>query len=267
MTDKAPNFEPDLFDLYEQAAQSPVMQAKFLAALYRDNGGEGETITLGEDFSAAGAIARAFVDLDPRHRAICVDCDETPLARLQEKTGGDERIKIRCANVMDIDDPVDTIAVLNFSIGELRTRAELIAYLTHARSRLRHKPGAPGLFVLDIYGGENALSCGESDIELRDGVQYVWEQRDADPLTGRVVNAMRFVFADGRTIRDAFVYRWRLWAVPELRDALAEAGFGDVSIYDRLGDAIDSDGDLHPAPIKSGDELDDNFVVCLAARA
>ena len=32
-------------------------------------------------------------------------------------------------------------------------------------------------------------------------------------------------------MKDAFVYDWRLYSIPEVRDALLEAGFSDVSVF------------------------------------
>ena len=70
----------DRHELYERAVQSPAMQARFLRALLgHDRAG---IVTLGEDFSAAGAIARAFLAQCPDHRAVCVDLDAQALSEL-----------------------------------------------------------------------------------------------------------------------------------------------------------------------------------------
>lgn len=262
---RPPTPAPDRYELYERAAQDPDMQARFLRALHPAP--EGTPLTLGEDFCGAGALSRAWVARFGAHgaRAICVDHDEEPLARLRADPS--PAITIHHADVLKITDPVDILAVLNFSICEWKSRADLVRYLRHARSRLRPR----GLLVLDLYGGENAFVMGESDQQLRGPrdrpLRYVWEQRKADPLTGRVVNAMHFFPAGAPPMRDAFVYRWRLWAVPEMRDALADAGFTAVAAYDRLAGAVDGDGRLYPTPVASPDDLDDDFVVYLVATA
>ncbi len=124
--------------------------------------------------------------------------------------------------------------------------------------------------MCDLYGGVDAFALGESEVELRAGeggeAVYVWEQREADPLTGRVENAMHFRLPDGSWLRDAFVYDWRLWSAPELRDAMLEAGFGEVAVHDRLGDAVDEEGRIYALPVEGPDDLDENFVIYLAAR-
>ncbi len=264
-TEQPENDSADRYALYEAAAQSPTMQAQFIRAVH--SGREGETVTLGEDFSGAGALSRAWLEIDPANRAVCVDCDSEPIERLRAIANDDPRLTIHCKDVREVADLVGVIAVLNFSICELQTRSDLLSYLTHARSRLIKQAGQAGLITLDIYGGVDAYARGESEVELRNGALYIWEQRQADPLTGRVINAMHFVLPDRTKIRDAFVYHWRLWSVPELTDALAETGFGEIKIYDRLGDAIDGDGRLYPSPIESADDLDENYVVYLTAQA
>ena len=260
MTTGAP--VPDRHELYERAVQTPDRQARFLRALLGDP--KNETITLGEDFSAAGAISRAFCALDPSHRAVCVDLDQEALDRLTEMIAPEFRgaLTTKCMDVFEAQDEVDLIAALNFSLCEIHDRDRLVAYLRNARNRLN--PG--GYLIADLYGGLDAMSVGESEQILDDGTRYTWEQRRADPLTGRVVNAMHFTLPTGETLRDAFLYDWRLWTIPELRDAMTEAGFRSVELHDRLGGAIDDDGTLHTLPVTDPDELDDDYVVYVVAR-
>jgi hypothetical protein len=254
----------DIFDLYERAAQNPDTQARFLRSLLRSNA---QGATLGEDFSGTGAVSRAWVAQDNTSRSVCVDIDQKPLERLM----GRDRIEIHACDVMDVHAPVDLLAVLNFSICEWPTRSDLVRYLEHSRGRLR----SGGVLVMDIYGGSDAMSTGTYDVELDaasdktglHAVLYQWEQVEANPITGRVRNAMHFQLSDGSWIRAAFVYDWRLWSVPELRDALVEAGFGEIEIHDSLGDAQDDDGTIHSRAIELGNPLEDNYVVYIAARA
>jgi len=253
---------PDRHELYERAVQSPEMQARFLRGLLGPE--RRGSVTLGEDFSAAGAIARAFLALQPDHHAVCVDLDPEALERLVELLDPSLRhaMAVRNMDVFDARDPADVLAALNFSICEIHDRDRLVAYLRNARSRLN----PDGVFVADLYGGADAMVRGETEDEILGGVRYTWEQREADPLTGRVINAMHFTLPDGTVMRDAFVYDWRLWSVPELRDAMADAGFNETEVHDRLGGAIDDDGAVHPLTVTDPDELDDTYVVAVAAR-
>ncbi len=250
-----------LLDLYERAAQSPERQARFLQAVAGDG-----ARALGEDGCGAGSLSVAWARLSGAHRAVAIDLDETPLAVLEEKAaaaGVRDRVEIVRGDMRGATAPVDVIALLNFSIGYFHERADLLAYLRGARERV---DAAGGVLVCDLYGGADAWAIGVSDLELRGGARYEWEQREADPLTGRVVNAMHFETPSGERHEDAFVYEWRLWGVPELRDAMTEAGFARTEVHDRLGDAELEDGSLLAMPAQ-GDEVDENFVVYVAARA
>jgi predicted RNA methylase len=249
---------PDRYDLYEAAAQSPEQEAKFLRAVHG-----GSPRVLGEDFCGSGAICREWLGLDLNLRAVCVDMDDDALDALRARATPEAlaRMTIVKGDVLDATERVDVLCALNFPVGYWHTREDLVRYLTRACERLT--PG--GVFVCDIYGGANAFVCGDSDEELRGGVRYTWEQRFADPTTGRVVNAMHFSLPDGREIRDAFTYDWRLWSIPELRDAMRDAGFASTEVHDRLGDAVDGEGNLLVRPVR-GEELDDTYVVYIVAR-
>ncbi|MCA9300708.1 MAG: hypothetical protein KDA28_16680, partial [Phycisphaerales bacterium] len=163
----------------------------------------------------------------------------------------------------------DVIFVGNFSIGEIHERRSLVAYLDACRARLR--PG--GVFVCDTYGGESAFMTGDvhRDHFTPDmaRVRYTWEQREADPLTGRVINALHFRVDRAGMVEaefpDAFVYDWRLWSVPELRDAMTEAGFASTEVHAKMPDAEDGDGNVYMSPVEAED-LDDSFIVLVASR-
>ena len=265
---------PSIHDYYELCVQSPT----HLAPLLRGIHGSGPCV-LGEDFAGTAALAHEWVRTRPDARAVAVDLDKDALAH----RGPHERLAVHAADVRAVSDPCDVLFVGNFSIGYLHTRADLIGYLRHARSRL--SPG--GAFVCDIYGGESAFVAGEvhrdhwvtgdhlpAGLRAHRGkrVRYTWEQRDTDPLTGMVTDVLHFRLIDaGGTVDDerldAFVYRWRLWGVPELRDAMAEAGFVRTEVYAKLADAIDDAGNAYATPVTDPDELDESFIVLVVARA
>lgn len=259
------------FDLYELAAQAPVQQARFLAALH----GAGATL-LAEDFSGPAAIARAWLTLSPDHRAIAVDRDPEPLdhaaERLAQAHAGTmlDRLTLLNTDVIAAKYRADIIAALNFALCELPTRPKLMTYLRHALFRLE----ARGILVADLYAGASALVPGvtRQTIHTDDGpILYEWEQRHADPLTGLVTDAMHFTLPDGTTLRDAFLYHWRLWSIPELRDAMREAGFRRTEVHTTLGAAIDETGHVLVHPSSTDDhphepsELDDDDLESLVA--
>ncbi len=59
---------------------------------------------------------------------------------------------------------------------------------------------------------------------------------------------IHFAFPDGSRLQQAFSYQWRLWTLPEIRELLAEAGFGRVVCYWQGWDAEgEADGVFEPA--------------------
>jgi len=223
----------DRFELYERCVQSPGELVPFLDALHG-----GSPRVLREDFCGTAAVARAWAARSDGHSAEAVDHDAEPLAR----AGATERVeRVRCdVRIAPIHvASADIVFVGNYSIGELGTRAELVAYLCDTQRRLRRG----GVFVCDTYGGESAFRVGR--LERRhvgpEGtiLHHVWEQRVVDPLTARVENALHFrIEREGEILeqfREAFVYRWRLWSVAELIDAAREAEFGATAVHTEVG--------------------------------
>ncbi len=260
----------DKYDCYELCVQNPARMAPFLRAVHG-----GDPIILREDFCGTGGVCRAWASMTPLAagrrrralRAIGVDRDPEPLARSRGVAG----VRVVRSDVRDCDAAADVLTATNFSIGYWHTRRDLVRYLKLCRARVR--PG--GVFVCDTYGGATAFTTGTltRDVWLDDGVRvrYTWEQREADPLTGRVLDVLHFR-ADraGDVIfeqSDAFTYDWRLWSVPELREALRDAGFAEVLVYAELADAVDSEGRVYVRPVAGPEDLDESFVVLIAARA
>ncbi len=235
--------------------------ASFLAAVHG-----GKARTLREDFCGTAGVARAWVRGARGRRAIAVDLDPVPLARA--KAPGVRTVR---DDVLACPLKADIISATNFPVGYWHTRRELVRYLTQCRKRLL----ARGVFVCDTYGGATAFTRGTMvrDVRTPAGVRvrYTWEQREADPMSGLVEDAIHFrADRDGEIVyqeADAFVYRWRLWSIPELRDAMDEAGFARSEVYAELGDAVDESGRAYARPVSDPSELDETYVVCIAARA
>lgn len=245
-----------LFDahaLYELTVQSPRALVPFLRQLHG-----GSPRVLHEDFAGTAAIAREWLAKVESSQAVAIDWDAKTLARAALTRG------LKCVQadlrreLHNLGCAADIVFAGNFSIGELHTRSELLTYLRQVHARLA--PG--GMFACDTYGGASAFREGavERHHIAPDGalIRYTWEQREADPTTARVVNALHFRVLRGgdvvQELTDAFVYRWRLWSVPELRDALAEVGFQSTEVHSEL------------APRAVPAALDESFIVCVVAR-
>jgi SAM-dependent methyltransferase len=225
----------DRWDLYERTVQAPELVVAMLRSIHG-----ARPRVLGEDFCGSAALSRAWVAAITDGRAIAIDHDVRTLERARSACRDHaEAIELVLGDVVEAPDPVahraDVIFAGNFSVGELGTRAELIAYLRRARARLAEG----GVFVCDTYGGASAWRVGalERSSYLPDGarIRWLWEQRSAESTTAAVVDALHFrVERAGEIVlelRDAFVYRWRLWSFPELVDALLEAGFARAEVH------------------------------------
>ncbi|MBX3356856.1 MAG: hypothetical protein KF745_00355 [Phycisphaeraceae bacterium] len=253
----------DRFDLYELCAQAPDQEARFLHAVHG-----ARPRVLRDDFAGPGAVARAWTRIVPRAGAIAVDLDPEPMAKCRASPG----VECLRADATRTRRRADVIAAFNFALCELSDRAALLRYLKNARASLTPR----GVFACDLYGGAEAYTPGSYTRRLRgpagERIEYTWTQRSADILTARVVNTMTFRLRDpgstrDRVLKDAFTYRWRLWTMAEVREAMAEAGFPSTEVYDRYADAIDSRGGMIVRPVSSGPELGDNWVVYIVARA
>ena len=246
----------DMLTLYRAAVQHPEAEVALLMRVFGHHRGALPE-RLGEDFAGTAAVAGAFVRFADHHRAVAVERDAPTLQwsrrRAAAELSPDEFRRLRFVHA-DVrrarHAPVDLIATLNFSVGELHTRAELLAYLGSARRRLR--PG--GLLALDLYGGPGSQRVITQDrpFHAPDGrrLTYRWEQRSFDHATGMTRCRIHYLDARGRRLsppRGAFNYHWRLWSIAELHDALRDAGFTPATWCDTLDpDTGQSDGHYRP---------------------
>jgi len=265
------------YDFYELCVTEPTRVIPFLLAAHAHN-----PRTLREDFSGSAALARAWAASHATRRAIAVDLDPAPLKRARAR-----RVRTIEADCETCTARADIIAATNFPIGYHHTRRDLLRYLKSARASLNRR----GILVFDLYGGRDAFTPGKIIQLLRapkqkpwsgELIEYTFEQREANPLTARVTDALHFKAWPARTkmptrpgakqpdptinIPNAFTYDWRLWSIPELHDALTEAGFTTIDVHSRLGDAIDNEGRVLLNPASSADDLDENWVVYVVAR-
>lgn len=276
----------DRHDLYEACVQNPPVLAALLRRLHGNH-----PERLAEDFCGTAALSRAWVRRaagDSQAHAVCLDADPLVIGEARARAGADPtvdpaRMEFVISDAMSAPTPgapgdgADVISVANFSIGEIHERSSLVRYLTGARLRLREG----GVFVCDTYGGESAWRTGavrrvhhlriDGDVPSAEPasrstrIHYTWEQRAADPFTARVVNALHFrVEVGGEIVQehtDAFVYHWRVWSVPELRDAMRESGFATTAF------TTDLEPQLAPgAPLQRTGADSDAFAACVVGR-
>ncbi len=264
----------DRFECYELCVQSPRFVVPFLRAVHG-----GEPVVLREDFCGTAAISRRWVEDGKRAgqkwRAVGVDVDAEVIERARaenERAGMGEEIRLVRGDVLEVTDSdgCDVMFVGNFSIGYIHQRVALVRYLRASRVRLaRGNAGfGGGVFVCDLYDGPGAFKEGSITRvhpgRSREMVRYTWEHREADALTGMVVNAIHFqVEVDGEVVArypDAFAYEWRLWSIREMREAMREAGFASTEVYQDVGPSTEE------GPLRHGREMREGGVVCVVGR-
>lgn len=219
--------------LYESAVQQPLAEVAFLERVYAEaNPPQAWPRTLREDFAGTSSVAAAWCRSDPDREAIAVDAHRPTVAWAERTHAELDTLYLVPTDVLDFRGPrVDVIAALNFSVLIWHERAALVKYFRHARRGLAEG----GVFVMDLFGGPDATAVQTQDRPITDDAgrpaTYRWEQRTYSPLTARIDCRIHFRWPDGTEIRDAFAYDWRLWTVPELLDALRDAGFDEPQVW------------------------------------
>lgn len=229
------------YELYERAVQSPDVHVDWYGGWYKDLRGK-QARVLREDFCGTYAVCCEWVKLRPENTAIAVDLDPEPLsygrrvhaAKLDPEQR--KRIQVLNQNVLSVTKPqADLISASNFSFNVFFERSTLVEYFRCALKSLRND----GIIVLEMAGGPGMIEKTKDRQVIRDKkkpkFQYIWDQKSFDPISHEVNYAIHFKFLEGprngEILQDAFTYHWRLWTIPELRDALAEAGFSRSVIY------------------------------------
>ncbi|MEK6700787.1 MAG: class I SAM-dependent methyltransferase [Planctomycetota bacterium] len=270
----------DRFECYELCVQSPRHVAAFLRGVHGN-----EPVVLREDFCGTAAVSRRWCEEAIRRgddgRAVAVDFDAETVAKARELVKSDAlegRLRLVCGDALPkpalaaVADPADVVFVGNFSIGYIKERETLVAYLKLCHRRLAAGMGGfgGGVFVCDLYGGASAYKLGGLERRHpsrgREVVRYSWQHEAADQVSGMVTNSISFrVEVDGEVVQEwprAFVYEWRLWSLPELREAMREAGFASVEVYKDVNVAPGE----RPAPILNAAEIGEDWIVLVVAR-
>ncbi|OFZ79359.1 MAG: hypothetical protein A2603_07665 [Bdellovibrionales bacterium RIFOXYD1_FULL_55_31] len=234
------------YALYERSVQSPASHADWFRRIFREiraaRGKPGpDPEHLREDFCGTFLLSCEWVKSGPRKTAVGVDLDHEPLiygkrnhfARLS--TDEKNRIRIVRRNVLSSKNPgkqeaPDLITACNFSVFEFKERQTLVRYFRNCKTLLNDR----GILILEVAGGPGMIENSRETKKLKHQgtpFTYVWDQRSFDPITRQGHFSIHFRFGNARVIDDAFTYHWRLWTIPELRDALIEAGFKGTCVY------------------------------------
>jgi len=270
-TPEAPRPQPSMaqranrFVLYERAVQHPPADVRFIQRTFRALRGRTPCI-LREDFCGTAALCADWVRHGPEHRAYGIDLDErtlnwgirqhlVPLGRRASRVElirADVRQRVRFSS--------DVIAAFNFSYFTFKDRATMLKYFKSVRAGLVKD----GLFILDIFGGPEAMDLREERTEF-DDFTYVWDQAAFNPITYDITCHIHFEFPDNSRLRRAFTYDWRLWQIPEVRALAVDAGFADFIVYWEGTDHKNEEGNGIYRPSTKGDNSPAHvsYLVCV----
>jgi len=234
---------PDRYALYEVAVQGVDWDLDFLERAWRRRNRGPEPRFFREDFCSTAALASAWVRRGRGREAFAVDLDPQPLAwarahRLPYLREAARRVHLVRSDVRRVQRPaVDIACALNFSWWVFHDRAELIRYLAAARAGLRRG----GILVLNMFGGvraerplvERTRKRAENgpDGRMLPPFTYVWEHASFNAVDRRLVAHISFELPNDRRMRRAFTYDWRMYTLPEVRDAALAAGFRDCEVW------------------------------------
>ena len=223
--------------LYEKSVQSPDFDLPFFAESFENYTGRPLRL-LREDFCGTAALSAYFVTQHPENHAIGVDLDWPTLNWGMKHhvsllpVDQQNRLTLIHGNVLDHHSSQVQLAVaLNFSYMIFKDRPTLRQYFKRAKESLQ--PG--GMYILDIWGGSESQVLQEEPRDIDnpkdDGIgdfTFIWDQDAFDPTTYFCTMRMHFTFQDDSEMRNAFVYDWRMWTMPEVMELMNEAGFRDV---------------------------------------
>ena len=255
----------DRHALYQEAVQCVETEIDFVDETYTELRGR-EASLLREDFAGTANTSCEWVRRRKTNRALAVDLDREVLEwgqrhNVQPMGDAGSRVSLLLEDVMqEKTDPVDAVLAHNFSYWLFKDRTSLRDYFEKVRGDLF----ADGLFFLDAYGGSEAYSIITEKTKNK-GFTYLWEQATFNPVTADMTCHIHFRFPDGSKMKRAFTYEWRLWTLPEIRELLAEAGFGRSTVYWEGTDEETGDGDGHFHPADVGD-ADPAWVVYIVAE-
>lgn len=226
---------------YEESVQTPEQHTAMFSLMYTDLRGK-RPYVLREDFCGTFAISADWVCSDKKRTAIAIDLDPEPLEygkteRLEQlKESQRKRLKILQKNVLYVTSPkADIAAACNFSFNIFKSRKNLVTYFKTVKQGLKKD----GILVLELAGGPGMIEPMRErrphGSKLTGKFTYIWHQKTFDPITHYAEYAIHFQPRDGKKklkiLKDAFIYDWRLWTIPELTDALIDAGYKSTEVY------------------------------------
>jgi SAM-dependent methyltransferase len=245
---------PHRHTLYEAAVQSVDVDIDFVQRIYKKY--RGRTFArLREDFCGTASLSCEWARRGEKNHAWGVDLHGPTLEwgrknRLALLGKSAKRVHLIQADVRSAAIPKTDVAVaFNFSYSVFKERELLRDYFSAVRRSLRRG----GIFLVDALGGQETMGelvekrkvhkSKERDGTRVPGFTYVWDQARFNAINHDLLCHIHFHLKDGKKIRKAFTYDWRLWTLPELRELMQAAGFASSEVYLDGWDEDEEEGD------------------------
>jgi SAM-dependent methyltransferase len=244
-TKKTPSTKPrpasrkpfDKYAYYQTSVQSPEDHVHIFERMFHELSGR-QALSLREDFCGTFLISCEWVKSNPKRTAIGLDLDPEPIAYGRShhfkklKPSERRRVSIREANVMTVTkEKVDVIGAGNFSFFVFKDRPSLLKYFRAAYQSLNKD----GIFAIELAGGPGFIEKSREQLTYNvpklGRFTYYWHQKSFDPITHFGMYAIHFKTKDGVMHKDCFTYDWRVWTIPELKEAMLEVGFKEAHAY------------------------------------
>lgn len=227
----------DKYRHYENSVQTPEEHVRIFERMFFEIRRK-QALHLREDFCGTFLISCEWVKSHPGRTAVGMDLDPEPLAYGRKHsmkrltTPEKRRLTLLRENVCTpTRQKAEVIGAGNFSFNVFKDRKGLRAYFRAARRSLTRD----GIFVLELAGGPGFIRKGLEQKTYRmrglGKFTYYWDQKSFDPITHEGRYAIHFKDRRGVMHRDVFTYDWRVWSIPELREAMEDAGFKETRVF------------------------------------
>jgi hypothetical protein len=195
-------------------------------------------LSLREDFCGTFLISCEWVKSHPERKSIGLDLDPEPLDygmrnHFSKLTPAQKkRVQLVRQDVcLPRKQKAEIIGAGNFSFFIFKEREQLKNYFKAAFQSLSND----GIFVLEMAGGPGFTTKGREQrtytVPRLGKFTYYWDQKSFDPITHHGLYAIHFKDRFGKMHRDCFVYDWRVWTIPEIREIMVDAGFKETRVY------------------------------------
>ena len=254
----------DKHKLYQYSVQCVEAEIDFVDNTFKSLR-KRNALTLCEDFCGTAHTSCEWVRRRNNNHAIGVDLDQTVLDWGKENnlsrltSAQQKRITLLNEDVMKTrNEPVDAVLAMNFSYWVFKDRSTMIKYFRNVYKSLKKD----GILFLDAFGGFEAFREME---ERRDygKFSYIWDQVSYNPINGHGLFKIHYKFKDRSKMKDAFIYDWRVWTLPELTEMLSEAGFNPTVYWEGTDKNNEGNGIFTPA---TQGEADAGWVVYIVAQ-